>query len=272
MTIVTPDDPTTLNTLAAQAMAAPAPVRETTTVDESSLELPDLFVELPGGYLGDDVRLVTEAEIRELNGHDEEAIAKSKDMARALLTILERGTVKIGDEKATRKVMDGLLMGDRDALLLAIYRATFGNKVPVERACTSCLETQTLTVDLVKDVPMVKFEDAMADRFFTVKCRVGEVYCTLPSGVTHREMLTNTDHSVAEMNTKLLAACIQTINGLPALGEADAKKLGIKDRGLITEEIGKRNPGPRLDKVQKACPSCGDTMEVPLSITALFRI
>lgn len=271
MTIVTSDDPTTLNALAAQAMRAATPVREAPKIDESSLDLPELFVTLPGGYIADDMSVVTDAEIRELNGHDEEAIAKSKDIARAMLTVLERGTVKIGDEKATRGVMDGLLMGDRDALLLAIYRATFGNEVPAERTCPHCLEPQSVIVNLAKDVPTVKFTDPMNDRFFTVKCRVGDVYASLPTGATHRDLLANTDHSVAEMNTKMLAACVQTINGSPAIGEADAKKLGIRDRQAITEEIGKRNPGPRLEKIVKACPSCGEDMEVPLSLSALFR-
>ena len=86
----------------------------------------DTIVELPGGYLNAAGEVIKFAEVRELNGKDEEAISKTNNMAKALLIILQRGTVTIGDEEATDKVLDSLLVGDRDALLLGILKAKIG--------------------------------------------------------------------------------------------------------------------------------------------------
>ena len=38
------------------------------------------------------------------------------------------------------------------------------------------------------------------------------------------------------------------------------------------DEIIKRNPGPRLGEVTKACKACGELMALPLSLLDLFRI
>ncbi len=85
------------------------------------------IVTLPGGYITATGEVIDEAEVRELTGADEEAIAKAPNVGRALLTILQRGTVRIGEERADDKVLDSILSADRDVLLLAIFKATFGN-------------------------------------------------------------------------------------------------------------------------------------------------
>ena len=92
-TISAAANPAMANNLINQALA------ETPVQKEVNILLPsDTSVTLPGGYLSATGEIVTTAEVRELNGTDEEAIAKSNSIGKAILTILNRGTVKIGDE------------------------------------------------------------------------------------------------------------------------------------------------------------------------------
>jgi hypothetical protein len=78
----------------------------------------DTTVELPGGYLNAAGEIIRTAEVRELTGKDEELISKTNNLGKAILTILQLGTVKIGNELATDKILDELLVGDRDAIIL----------------------------------------------------------------------------------------------------------------------------------------------------------
>ena len=86
----------------------------------------DNVVTLPGGYINATGEVITEAEVRELNGRDEEEISKASSLGKVLLAILKRGTVRVGDEQVTEDLLDRLLSGDRDMLLLGIFKATFG--------------------------------------------------------------------------------------------------------------------------------------------------
>ena len=95
---------------AKKAMEEPEKIVETRAPSASE-------VDLPGGYLNFDGKLITTAEVRELTGADEEAIAKAGSTAKSLHVLLERGLVKLGDKEATKDDIDLLLSGDRDAIL-----------------------------------------------------------------------------------------------------------------------------------------------------------
>ena len=267
-TISATESPDLVNQLVAQMeqVSAAAPPE---SVDEDLYELPDTTVVLPGGYLTYEGDLITEAEVRELTGEDEEALARLNNPGKTLLTILERGTVRIGTERATRKVLDSLLSADRDALLLAIRKVTFGNEVTYSTQCTECGQFAEFEIDLSTDVETKVLENP-SDRVFTIDCRIGQVEVTLPTGVTQRELMSSTDKTVAEINTTLLAGCVQSINGMPSLGVATVRRLGIGDREKITMAIAEHNPGPRLNAVKKECPECGGEATLSLSLAALF--
>jgi hypothetical protein len=89
----------------------------------------DTLVHLPAGYIMPDGEVAKTAEVRELTGKDEELIGKTNGGFSALFTVLRQAVVKIGDVPATDAILDSLLIGDRDALLLGIYKATFGVEV-----------------------------------------------------------------------------------------------------------------------------------------------
>jgi dsDNA-binding SOS-regulon protein len=234
--------------------------------------LPDTNIELPGGFYDPlDDQLVTTAEVRELTGGDEEAIVKISEPGKALMTILEKATVSLGGKPADKETLSMLLAGDREALLLAIRRVTFGNEVELEAVCSRCPELQTFVVDLEKDVEVKSLDDRINDRRFTLDLKVGKVKVALPTGDTQNKLVNASNKNTAELDTLLLSNCVLEINDVPVLGQAQIRNLGIKDRRTILEEIAKRNPGPLLSEVKKACKTCGQEVELPLTLADLFR-
>lgn len=93
----------------------------------------------------------------------------------------------------------------------------------------------------------------------------------LPTGDTQNKLVNASNKNTAELDTLLLSNCVIEINDVPVLGQAQIRNLGIKDRRSILEEIANRNPGPLLSEVKKACKTCGQEVELPLTLADLFR-
>jgi len=268
-TINAGQNPDLANKLAAEAMNVSGQEVATGNPKPPVTPPPGTDVELLGGLLDPFTGLISTAEIRELTGLDEEAVSKISDPGKALLNILERATVKIGNEPATPELLDALYAGDRELLLLAIRNATFGAEVKLGPAnCPKCDFEQIYEIDLSKDVPLKKLD---GDREFTVNCKVGEVVITLPTGITQKAFVTSTNKTSAELDTILLKNCIKSINGAPVISVETVRSLGIRDRRDILQEITNRNPGPQLNEIKTTCQSCGSEVPLPLTLADLFR-
>ena len=243
----------------------PAPQIKTRAPSESE-------VELPGGYVDLEGELITKAEVKELTGADEEAVAKSGSSGKALNVLLTRGLVKLGNREATADDLDMLLAGDRDAILLGIRRVTFGETSTLRVRCLSCSDEHETVINLTEDVPVKRLKDPVGDRTWTMETKLGLVTVALPNGVTQKKLMENYDKTSAEINTLLLSGCIVSLDGSPSVGAGTALSLGMADRTRIVDEIIKRNPGPRLGEVKKSCKACGEDISLPLSLLDLFRI
>jgi len=231
----------------------------------------DNTVELPGGYATNSGKIVKVAEVRELNGADEEAISRAGSRAKALNVILQRGLVRVGDEEVTKDTLDNLLSGDRDAILIGIRKVTFGETLDMSIRCPLCLDEHESTVNLNTDVPVVSLLSA-EDRSWVVNTKSGPVGVTLPTGVVQKKLMDNADKTSSEINTLLLSGCVLTVNGVPSMGAHTALSLSMSDRTKIIEDIINRNPGPRLGEVKIACKACGEGIDLPLSLLDLFQL
>ena len=231
----------------------------------------DTTVDLPGGYISQDGTVVKTAEVRELNGSDEEAISKAGSKAKALGVLLQRGLVKVGTEDATKEMLDSLLSGDRDAILLGIRKVTFGDELKAMVHCYSCNEDQETVVTLSEDVPVRSLDD-LKGRSWVVETKKGPVAVGLPNGLVQKKLMDNADKTAAEINTLLLSGCVMSVNGSPSMGAHTVLSLGMTDRANIVDEIIENNPGPRLGEVKKACKACGEDMNLPLSLLDLFQL
>jgi hypothetical protein len=231
----------------------------------------DTTVDLPGGYISQDGTVVKTAEVRELNGSDEEAISKAGSKAKALGVLLQRGLVKVGTEDATKEMLDNLLSGDRDAILIGIRKVTFGDELKAMVHCYSCNEDQETVVTLSEDVPVRSLDD-LKGRSWVVETKRGPVAVGLPNGLVQKKLMDNADKTSAEINTLLLSGCVMSVNGSPSMGAHTVLSLGMTDRANIVDEIIENNPGPRLGEVKKACKACGEDMSLPLSLLDLFQL
>lgn len=260
------DNPAMVNKLVNEA------IKETNVKEQAVVIVPsDTVLTLPGGYLSLTGEVITEAEVRELTGKDEEAIFKATTAGKMLTTILSRGTVRVGDVEATEDVLDQVLAGDRDALLLGIYRATFGADAEIAAYCSGCEDYKTLSINVVEDIVVKPLADPIADRRFTVKGKKHEYVCVLPNGKTQKELVSNNDKTIAELTTILLAGTVREINGRSVLNRTQIQDIGLADRRVISDEISKRTFGPVVDKVEAECPDCGGKVVTPISIGTLFR-
>jgi len=249
----------------------PEVLEEVTSVPTVTLP-PSGEVELLAGlydpFTGD---ITTRAEIRELNGDDEEALSKIKDYGRGLLAILQRGTVKIGDTPCTPEVLDSLLSGDREYLIMKIRVATFGSTIDLGGLCPHCEVEQNFVIDLNEDVKLDRLKDPQV-RSFKVDCNIGEVAFELPNGAVQKKLITTADKTPAELDSILLKECITTVNGYPVLDPNQVRKLGMQDRRTILKAIVDNNPGPDLSIIAKNCLDCGLEVPIPLTLADLFRL
>lgn len=240
-------------------------------------DIPDTYVKLPAGLIvGDEV--VQDAEVRELTGEHEELLAKSKssnNAAKYVTTLLQCGVVSIGDTKVTSTILDSLIQGDLDALIMGVRRATFGDNFEIFNvSCPTCGDLNDLTLNL-KDIPIKELEDP-TERIFTVELRKGrKAKIQFPTGAVQNEIFKKTI-DVPEMNSITLSHAVLSFvdsegTERPSNGLADVRKLGLADRKILTDYIYENQPGPRYDQVVAKCHSCEGEVPVPLSVGILFR-
>lgn len=239
--------------------------------------LVDTTVALPGGLV--DLPHMTvhrTAEVRELDGDDEEALARAgANFSKLLDTVLTRGVVSVGTKESDRTVLDQLLAADRDALLLAIRRVTFGDDIEwVDVRCPSCQAVQEVTVSITRDIPTKTLDDPMSEVTFDLSLKSGkQVTVRLPDGSVQRAMAAVENPTEASLNTVMLAKCVESINGIPVVSDDQVRKgLKIQERREILKEINDRNPGPRLGEVKRPCSSCSEDIPMPVSLVALFLV
>lgn len=230
----------------------------------------DTVVSLPGGYIDFAGEVSYEAEVRELNGRDEESLSRLSDTDKMLQEVLVRGTVRVGTKQTSEEILNNMLAGDRDYLLLNIFVATFGPTLEVGTFCVECDKRVEAEVNLKQDVPVQKLESPF-DRVFTLETSRGEVKVELPTGHTQKQMIAAADKNIAELSTLLLSNTVIQIKGTAVINPSQVLDLSIRDRRKISEEIINRNPGPRMQQTTTKCPQCDSTLEVPLSLAGLFR-
>lgn len=227
-------------------------------------------VDLPCGYLDVEAGLVREAEVRELNGFDEEALAKVADNpAKLVQTLLERAVVRIGDRKPTKDMIAGLLGGDVDALGLAIRKVTYGNLTP-RLMCQVCREIVDIEIDLDQDIETTRLDSA-SDHRFVVPLKKGQAEVQLPDWGAHMAVAALGNATAAEITSVLLKHCVVSINDVPVIDTNTVRGLSAGDRKKIADAIVEKVAGPQLTDVRKACPACEGVNHLPLSVAAMFQ-
>ncbi|MFE6745950.1 hypothetical protein ACFVGM_08875 [Kitasatospora purpeofusca] len=237
-------------------------------------DVPDTSVQLHRGILRGGTWYRT-AEVRELTGADEEALAAAgSSWPRILDTLLLRGVCAVGPEPVTRALADELILGDRDQLVLAVRRVSFGDAISYERVrCPHCDELSDVTVPL-DEIPVVRLDDPDVEEF-PVPLRHGRTaYLRLPNGADQRAVLALKDASTAAQNTLMIGRCLLRLEGPDGKmsGSAQlARDLPMADRHTIVAHLAQIQPGPRYLELTFTHEVCGGEVPLPIGIGDLFR-
>lgn len=266
-TINAATNPGLANKLVNQAVAETIDAPEPAKIKAPS----DVVVDLPGGYISPTGEVYRTAEVRELTGLDEEAIVKASNLPKALAVALARGAVKIGDVRATEDVLDKILAADRDAILLGIYRATFGETAEFGAFCNGCKDSKLVEINILEDIRVKALVDPLEDRAFKVAGKSHEYLIKLPEGRVQRELGNNLDKTSSELDSVLLEYCVLEIDGKLILSKNQVQAIGIADRRAILSKIIEKSPGPQFNDVKVTCPDCGGEVVVPINLGTLFQ-
>lgn len=237
-------------------------------------ESPVGLVYLPGGLVRDGELIVT-AQVRELNGFDEERLSRlvmSDNPAVYVTDMLYLGVVDLGGVQPTKDDLRSLLIGDRDALWLGIRIASYGADVEYKLTCTECDAESKVFIDLNEDIPTKKLEDPMRLEY-EVELRKGVAKVRLLDGFAQEKFSTNIGKKTqAEINTIMLAHSVLSINGIKTKGEDDVRYLSSQDRGTIMDFIIETQPGPQIGtEIEVHCATCNAFYPIVLSPPSLFR-
>src|ERR1700740_2982069 len=178
---------------------------------------PDTHVELPGGVVRGD-HYINSAEVRELTGEHEEVLAraiqaKTGNMFHFVNALLECGVVRLGqeEESQTKKLLRSILVGDRDALIVGIRRATYGHDIDLKGwVCPSCGDASDLTVPL-EDIP-VRTLDNPEDSNFELELSKGrKAKIRLANGADQLAVFEQRNMVTAERDSLLLSRCLTAL-------------------------------------------------------------
>ena len=216
------------------------------------------------------------AEVRELNGRDEEALSKldvSRDDYYPQLqdTILRRAVVRIGDidVQANPKVVGDLLMGDRDILFMSVLIATYGEEKHYEDlVCPSCEGTNDVDVHIPSIIN--KVGSMLESDTFEVKLRDGStIELRYPTGTDQLQVLSEKKGATdQERNSFMLQRCIVSNVGNPREFVLSA---GMADRRAMVDALGQ---GPRVEfkEVKVPCSHCNEILPFMFSWADLLLV
>lgn len=245
---------------------------------------PDTQVELPGGIVRGDYVIRT-AEVRELTGEHEEILARSVQakrgsMAHFVNALLECGVIRFGSEDPaqTKKTLKSVLVGDRDALIIGIRRATYGDTIELEEwVCPSCGDKSDLVIPL-DDIPLRELESPEDSTFELELSKGRKARVRLANGSDQLAVFDDRKLVDAERDSLLLSRCLVALidadgteHLTTGLGMSYARSLNMKDRHKVLDALYKKQPGPRMDDLKITHDTCGNEVELLLGITDLFQ-
>lgn len=252
---------------------------------------PEGGVTLNMGHMVGDHRVV-DAIVREMNGADEEAISKSMtsgNVVRFIDVVVHRATVGLGlltPGKEMDEALDHLTIGDRDLLVMAVRRATYGDTLTLTKVeCPYCEETMTITYNVSPvadggDVPVRSWEDCpgIADptqREFEVEMPSGRVATMkLIDGAVHKVVFTpdNEKKAMGEINTLILREVVLAIDGKKVKTMEQVRdRLSMGDRRHLLQWLSENQPGPQYGEVVQECVECKREFPLVVDVLTLFR-
>lgn len=238
---------------------------------------------LPGGYRDECGALHLEAELIPLGGREEELLAGREKMSGAALvtSVFCNCIRKIGGiSPVTEEVARGLLVADRQFLLLGLRRATFGDKVQASVSCPWPDCGSRVDMDFsINDIPVK--ESANKGPVYTMELSQAaalqddhgikrrKIFFRLPNGADQELLSQLVSENEARAFTALLGRCILGIGSPEKPDEKLIHKLSPLARMEIEKEMEAVAPKVELTLGAK-CPECGREFSIPFDIQDFF--
>lgn len=244
--------------------------KKTTVIDQ-----PTESIDLLLGYKDEEGNMHTTAEITEITGADEEAIAKAdirSNVGKVVTTLLSGCVVKIGSiEKGSlsaskwEAIFRNLFLGDRDFILLKISEVTNGKEMSITARCPSC--RQELTIDFnIEEIEVTKPSVDPDNIPFELPKGLrqdGEIIkngvMRLPNGFDQEQLDQVARKNPGTANTMLITRCVKEL-GESKLSSSVFRSLSIKDREYLVKTLAENSFGPKFS-VEAVCDSCGNDFE-----------
>ena len=230
-------------------------------------EVPDTAVTLfRGVFVGG--RWYQDAHVKELTGADEEGIARmmaGNNVIAYVNAMVGYGVASIGPHdfaalglQERMGILDTLLVGEKEWLLLHVLRVTYGDNREVAVRCPSCETMNDVSFSLTDDVPVRQLDDPTLVTY-EFSCRDNtNIEYRLVTGADQAESSRRANLTVPETNTIILSHVIVAVNGKPLVDPPHyARNLGAFDRRNLLRELTSKQPGPYFEEVKLPCASCG---------------
>jgi hypothetical protein len=214
----------------------------------------DTRVTIPGGLEEGGVRH-REARIRPIDGTDLDALRSTAGAfpAERISALLARCVTGLGPWEAPAERLEGLSVGDRDALALALRRATLGDRIDCVLDCPECGEAMDIELS-ASELLLSPYEHELVASVHGLRVRAptaGELEDAARTGA--RDM--------AAGSRRLLAACI--------VGGGVAGDLADDAEAAIAMAMAELDPQADL-QIAMACPQCGASLLVPFDPAGCF--
>jgi len=218
-------------------------------------------VVLPGGLVLEDGCCLREAELQPLTGYEEEWLAQHRATPSAVVVtrLLSACVVRLDDTVPTRDLVQQLLVGDRDYLILQLRRMMLGDQFQAVFPCPGCDAKMDISFT-ADDIPVESRPQTVA--LYTLHLPVQEqaertVRFRLPTGGDQEAVVRMDSKLAAEA---LLNRCIVDDGGV---------QLAPEERRAVVDAM--ERLAPQVDvELDLTCPECRHTFLAPFDITAFF--
>lgn len=239
---------------------------------------------LPGGYVDADGVLQREVELAPFTGREEELLAgrqQQRESAALVTTVLQRCIHRLGTiSPVSAEVIRGLLVADRQYLLLKLRELTLGDPIRATLCCPwpDCgkkvmVSFSTGDIPVTESVdkgPLYRLELTSEAAFVAAD---GEHYrdiaFRLPNGSDQEALATLLDQNEAQALTRLLQRCIHRIGPLNPPDEEAIARLTPLARLEIEREMERVAPKVELT-MESQCAECGREYAAPFELQDFF--
>jgi hypothetical protein len=232
----------------------------------------EVTFDMLAGYKSESGEVIKEITVREMNGTDEEQIAKPEIRAngiKVIRTILSRCIVSIGDMTPKseglvkwEKIIDSLLMNEQDYIIFKIRQLTYGSEATFKQKCPFCKKTVDVSINL-DEFEVIPFESwtfsfSLPRGIEIDGKRYTEGILRHPAG-TDREVLANiANKNMGQANTAMIARCI--VDFETPLDANDVRSMNMRDREYLGATLFGKSFG--IDTASTVeCVLCGEEFE-----------